>query len=543
VLDLVPAIILAMIIDLFASGNVVVTLFVKYVIILIGVGITDTFLRLFAKYHFSLLSNKITRDARVESFHKVLQGDLVWQDKENTGNKIQKINSGEEALGKFMTFYINKGLNLIIQLIGVIIVFAYFNIKYSLLAIFFIFVYMTFELLLNKKVAQKTLESKLARERAAGKTYEFSSAISTVKSIGMEAVLGKKISGQEEMVYQTKRVRKKASTAKWMTVSTIATLFFALFIFLVGKDIIAGVLSVGTLVIYIDYVKRLRTSLGVLTLESTNLIDMKYGLYRMMEIYRTVPEVDETWAKDLEEWRKINIMDLSFGYNREATLHGLNFEIKKGQKIGIVGTSGCGKSTLFKLLLKLYIAQNGDILFDNKSISEITKESLLDNISVVPQHTDLFNLSLKENITISAPGKTNYNQYLEALRISRVSEFLPKLKKKDLTLLGEQGTRLSGGQRQRIGIARALYKDSDIIILDEATANLDYKTESKILNSFDKELKNKTLIVSTHRLTNLKHMDNIIFLHKGRIVEQGTFNQLMARKGKFYSTLKARGNK
>lgn len=540
-LGLVPAIILSKVIDLFNSPNVAINSFYTLLAILVGVGLADTVIRHTGKYHLALFTNKIQKHAKVTCFEKIMQGDLVWHDKENTGNKIQKISEGESSLGKFMDFYINKGVGIVVDLVGIIAVFAFFNIKYALVAGLFILCYMFFELKLNKKVAEKSLDINIAREKASGKAFEFSSSMTTIKSLGMELASNKQIAMQEEKVLEAKKERRKASTQKWIVVQIIAVIFYALFIFLVGKDILIGALTIGAIVIYIDYIRRLQSVLNTLSVESMNLIDIKYGIYRMMQIYKTIPEIREEYAEELGNWKEIKIKDLAFKYKNEPVLNNFNLEIKRRQKIGIVGGSGSGKSTLFKLLLKLYPLEKGSILFDNKPITNIKKESLLSKISIVPQETDLFNLTLKENITISSPDKViDYNKYAMALKISRVSDFILKLKNKDLTFIGEKGVRISGGERQRIGIARAIYKNSDVIILDEATSNLDYSTERKILESFDKELKDKTLIISAHRLATLKDMDKIIFIEKGKIAEEGTYQELINKKGKFYNLLRQR---
>ncbi|MEK6952799.1 MAG: ABC transporter ATP-binding protein [Nanoarchaeota archaeon] len=542
-LGLVPAIILSKMIDLFSSANISSDTFYIYLAFLASVLIFDTFLRHTSKYYFILLTNKIQKHAKVEAFEKIMQGDLIWHDKENTGNKIQKISEGESSIADFMNFYINKGISLVVDIIGIILIFAFFNLKYAFVAGLFIFCYLFFEFKLNKKVSQKSLEINIAKEKSMGKTFEFSSNISTVKSLGMECSSNKQIALQEEKVLQAKKARRKASTQKWIVVQIVAVLFYSIFLFLVGRDIIAGILTIGVLVIYVNYVSRLQSALNTISVEATNLIDMKYGIYRMMQIFKSVPELQEEDAENLKGWNKIKINNLTFKYKRDKVLDNLNLEIKRGQKIGIVGCSGSGKSTLFKLLLKLYAPEKGSILFDNQSLANIKKNSLLEKISIVPQETELFNLTLKENITISSSKDTDYNQYEKALRISQISGVISKLKNKDLTMIGEKGVRLSGGERQRLGIARAVYKGSEIIILDEATSNLDYETERKILESFDRELKDKTLIVSAHRITTLKSMDKIFFLEKGKIVEEGTYQELIRKKGKFYNLLKNRENK
>jgi len=540
-LELVPAIILAKIIDFFWTDYESLRIFYILLGIVLIVEVFNTFMRHIGKYYLAIFSNKIRKHVKVESFEKIMQGDLMWHDNENTGVKIQKITEGEKGMGRFMNFYINHGLPLIINIVGVIVIFSFFSIKYSLVAIAFVIVYLFAEIKMNKEFARKTLEVKLASEEASGRVYEFSSNINTIKSLGLEKSSNKQITDNEEKVLQAKKENRKASMKKWIAVQLVSAFFYILFILLVGLDVSTGVLTVGSIIIYVDYVRRLRNqALGTLSSQLGNLIDIKYSIFRMMGIYKEIPEINEDDARNLRNWREINIENVSFKYKEEGVLDGFSLNIKKGKKIGIVGKSGSGKSTFLKLLLKLYLPQKGMIYFDDKPITKIKRDSLLKKVSIVPQETEVFNLSIKENIIISRPGRTNYKRYIGALKASKLDRVISKLKNKDLSLIGEKGYRLSGGERQRLGIARAVYKESDIIILDEATSNLDYETEKDIQKSIDK-LESKTLIVSAHRLQTLKNMDKIIFIDKGKIIEQGTYDELLKKRGEFYKLWRTQG--
>jgi ATP-binding cassette, subfamily B, bacterial len=541
-LGLVPPIVLAKIIDFFIEGGTSVKAFYYLFGILFVVTVSTSLIQRIGKYYLSLFANKIQKHAKVESFQKIMEGDLVWHDKENTGNKMQRVYEGGSAIGHFMNFYKDKGVNIVIKLIGIVVIFAIFNLKYALLAILYIVVYLYFEHLMNKRLVKKTIDVKIAREKSAGKSYEFSSNISTIKSLGIEKSSNNQILDSEEMVFQAQNQRRKATALKWTAVQLVAILFFLLFIFLVGKDIFIGVLTIGSIVIYVQYLGELKILLNSISSSASELIDMKYSLYRLMEIYRTIPDIDEDGAKNLKSWNEISIKDLGFKYKDEGILKNFSLNIKRGEKIGIVGKSGSGKSTLFKLLLKLYLPKKGMIYFDKKPVTGLKRESILDKISVVPQEIEVFNLSLRENIIISSEGRINYNKYKKALAISQVFEYLSKMKKGDLSLIGEKGVRLSGGEKQRLGIARAIYKDSDVIIFDEATSNLDYATEMKIQKGLDK-LKGKTLIISAHRLSTLRNMDKILFMSKGKIVEQGTYDELLKKRGEFYKLWKKQEGK
>ena len=506
--------------------------------ILLFLGVFNNFLRLGAKHFFWVLTGKIRKNLRVDAFQKIINGDLLWHDKENVGNKMQRINEGDSSFQSFLDFFTNKLLDLLVSTVSIVVIFAFLNIKYAIIAVIFILVYLFFEFKLNKTIINKTIELKIAREKSVGKTYEFSSNINTVKSLGIEHSLSKRVINQEQKVLNLSNIKQKLSTYKWISIQTVAVVFHAIFIFLIGRDVILRLLTVGSIIIYISYFSRLREGLNTLSTEFSRLIDLKYGIYRMLELYKSIPYVYEGKTVYLREWKRLEIKDLDFKYKNEEVLEGLNLIIKKGSKIGVVGKSGSGKSTLFKLLLKLYLPQKGMIYFDDKQITEIKRKSLFSKISVVPQETELFNLSFRENILISSTNKFNFKKYEKAIKISGCLPIISKLKERDLTLIGEKGVRLSGGERQRLGIARAIYKDSDILIFDEATSNLDYETEKNIIQYFDKELKNKTLIISAHRLSSLKNMDNIIVINKGKVTEIGTYNQLLKNKGVFYKLWK-----
>jgi len=455
---------------------------------------------------------------------------------------MQKISRGEVAFKRFMSFYYNNGINMVVSLIGILVVFSYFSIKYALLAFIFAFCYLFAEIKYNRVLAKKTLSLNKIKEKAVGREYEFSSNISTIKSLGMCKESNKQIKKNANKVFRASIDRGRLMNFKWITIQSIGAIFFVIFIFLVGRDILIGVLTAGAIVIYISYVERLKGILNIISNQADILIEAKYDLSRMMQIYNLTPEIDEKNAKDLKKWDEIKVKDLAFKYKNEGILEGFNLEIKKGSKIGIVGKSGGGKSTFFKLLLKLYLPKAGMIYFDGKPITKYKQSSLANKVSIVLQETELFNLSLKENVLISRGGICNQKAYEEAVRVSKVDAIIKKLKKGEKSLLGEKGVRLSGGEKQRLGIARAIYKGSDIIIFDEATSNLDYGLEKDIQDGLDK-LRGKTLIYAAHRLSTLKNMDEILFLDKGRVIERGTFDQLIERKREFYKMWKKQGGK
>lgn len=214
----------------------------------------------------------------------------------------------------------------------------------------------------------------------------------------------------------------------------------------------------------------------------------------------------------------------------KLAIDNLNLHIKSGEKIGIVGQSGAGKTTITKLLLRFNDLNSGSIMIDNQSISEVTQTSLRGSIAYVPQEPLLFHRSLAENIGYSRDNFT-IEEVIEAAKKAHAHEFIDELPNKYETIVGERGVKLSGGQRQRVAIARAILKDAPILVLDEATSALDSESEKLIQDALGKLMKNRTSIVIAHRLSTIQKMDRIIVLDKGKIIEEGSHKELLAKNG------------
>ncbi|QED22855.1 ABC transporter ATP-binding protein [Candidatus Deianiraea vastatrix] len=250
----------------------------------------------------------------------------------------------------------------------------------------------------------------------------------------------------------------------------------------------------------------------------------------------------------------INFKNIEFSYeNANKVFDGMNLQIAKGQKVGLVGHSGAGKSTIVNLLLKNFAITNykyfdrsatigrqnsdegGDILINGQSIYDVSSDSLRSQISLIPQDIMLFHRTIGENIAYAKDNATQ-DEVENAAKMANIHDFIITLPEKYNTLVGERGIKLSGGQRQRIAIARAILKNAPILILDEATSALDSQTESEIQKSINAMLlaNNATVIAIAHRLSTIRHMDRIVVMDGGKAVEDGSFSELMAiENGKF----------
>lgn len=271
-----------------------------------------------------------------------------------------------------------------------------------------------------------------------------------------------------------------------------------------------------------------------------NLAELMYldaNLQRIKEL-RTA-EVQQGEPKKLNNF-DIEFKNVEFGYNENKVINDISFIAKQGEVTALVGPSGCGKTTVLRLMSRLYDYDSGKILIDGNDIKGVETESLFENISIVFQEVTLFNTSILENIRFGNKDSTD-EQVKEAARLANCEEFIEKLPEKYDTLIGENGSKLSGGERQRISIARAFLKNAPIILLDEISASLDVENEMKIQESLNKLIKDKTVLVISHRMKSIENVDKIIVMENGKIESQGTHSELL-EKSKVYNTMVRNSN-
>jgi len=260
--------------------------------------------------------------------------------------------------------------------------------------------------------------------------------------------------------------------------------------------------------------------------EMVGILEAPYEVKDIVNAKRLIVKNGEIIFKDVV---------FSFNETREV-IKDLNITIKSGEKIAIIGPSGAGKTTFIRLIMRLYNIISGSISIDNQDIHTITQDSLRDNISLVPQDPVLFHRTLLENIRYGKRDASD-EEVIEAARLAHCDEFIETLPLKYNTYVGERGIKLSGGERQRVAIARAILKKAPILILDEATSSLDSHSEALIQDALDNLMKNCTTIVIAHRLSTIKKMDRIIAMKDGKIVEEGTHEELSNKESGLYKKL------
>jgi len=302
--------------------------------------------------------------------------------------------------------------------------------------------------------------------------------------------------------------------------------------------VLKGVMTVGSLTVFLWYMNKFFSPVQDLAKMTSNIAQATVALERIQAILDTEIIVHE--KSDAIDpgglTGNIEFTNVSFAYNPESpVLNDINLKINCGQRIGICGPTGCGKSTVISLIARFYDPVQGQVLIDGKDIADFTIDGLRSQIGFVLQDTVLFYGSVEENIAYGRPDATK-EEIVEAAKLANAHEFICRMPHGYDTLIGERGLTLSGGQRQRIGIARAVVRNSPILLLDEPTASLDLEAEKIVMEALEQLMEGRTVITIAHRLSTICDSDRIVVLHDGHVAEEGTHEELMD-KGGFYAEL------
>jgi ATP-binding cassette subfamily B protein len=339
---------------------------------------------------------------------------------------------------------------------------------------------------------------------------------------------------EPNQLYRDRSLRLLRLMAWYWSISDLVVLIQQALVLFSGAYFIAmGSLTVGTLFAFLMFLNMLLWPVRQMGRTLTELGKSVVALTRMGEILsepeESAPEAPATPATPVEG--KIEVADLVFGYNDEETeLNGISFEVEPGQTLAIVGPSGSGKSTIMSLLLRLYDYQSGSIRFDGHELTDLDRQWVRAQFSVVMQEPFLYSKTIGENIRLSRGGAVD-DDVTEAARLADIHDTISSFGAGYSTMVGERGVTLSGGQRQRVALARALLQDTPVLLLDDALSAVDAETEATILEALRSRHGRRTTLVIAHRLSTLAHADKIIVLEGGRISQEGTHAELVEAEG------------
>jgi subfamily B ATP-binding cassette protein MsbA len=518
----------------------------QYALLLVVSIIISTFLlkNLFnylALNHLMLLKNGVLRDLRNKMFDKIIDLPVSYYSERRKGDIMARmlgdVNEVQNSFFSILELVVKEPMTILFT-IGAMVAISF---KLTL----FVFIFIPISGFIITKIG-KTLKvkSKKAQDENGyliSIVEETLGGLKVVKSYNSEGTFREKFNNSIERLYKLSNsigVKNNLSSpmSEFMGIVVIAILlWYGGNMVLVEKFACGAPLLEGSkFLAYMGLAYNILTPAKAISKAS---YQVKSGLaaaervFDVLEVENTITNKSNAIVKGTFT-DKITIENINFKYEDENVLKNFSLEVSKGKTVALVGQSGSGKSTIANLLTRFYDVQEGIIKIDGIDIKDMNLKSLRDLMGLVTQDSILFNDTIKANISLGKPEATD-DEIIEALKIANAYEFVKDLPEGIYTNIGDSGNKLSGGQKQRLSIARAVLKNPPIMILDEATSALDTESERLVQIALENMMQNRTSIVIAHRLSTIQKADTIVVMHKGKIVEQGTHDELLAKNGTY----------
>ena len=483
------------------------------------------------------------RDLYAQCFSKLTNQTLFFHSNKFGGSLVSQTNKLVGAVESFWDTIIWSVLPLVVSLVGSIIVLSTLLWQYALFLLIFSIVFSIVVYYGSKPMAKLTKKEAKASNKLNGQLADVISNVLAVKSSGAEATeqkfFAKTVSSWRNSSLDVMRGFLKVSTV-YSSINMVIKIGAIAFAVYAAQNNLVSVASVYLIITYTGSVAHELWNMNGIMRNYNRIIGNANDMVEILQTPTTL--IDKSDLKLKVTNGEISMDKITFTHDEgqgDTLFHDFSLDIKPGEKIGLVGASGSGKTTLTKLLLRFADIDSGKITIDGQDISEVTQASLRAKIAYVPQEPLLFHRSVRENIAYGRPDATDA-EIEEAAKKAGAYDFIVGLKDGFDTMVGERGIKLSGGQRQRVAIARAILKDVPILVLDEATSALDSESEALIQKSLETLMKNRTSIVIAHRLSTIAKLDRIIVLKDGKIVEDGSHDELINKKRGVYAKLWAR---
>lgn len=488
------------------------------------------------RYLTSYVSQKAVRDIRGDLYAHLQGLSLSFYNKNKTGEIISRVTNDVNILQDAI---VNGAISIFYEfftLLGGVGYLFYLNVRLTLFLIVMLPL-MTFVLSkFNRKIRKVSKDVQIKLADISDVLQETLSAVRVVKSFGREEYEYNRFKDENEANFRAKVKTAQYGAILTPTIEFIAALAFTAILWYGGYEVLHGRMKPSALIAYFTLLLAITTPLKSLSRLSSTIQQALAAAERIFETMDINTYIIE--RPDARVLKKVNgtieFENVSFAYNEgEELLSDINLVARPGEIVALVGPSGAGKTTLVDLIPRFYDPSKGRILLDGKDIKELRLDSLREHIGIVPQETILFSGTIRDNIAYGNLDASE-EEIIAAARSANAHDFIQEFKDGYNSIVGERGVCLSGGQRQRVAIARAILKDPQILILDEATSALDAESESLVQEALDRLMKNRTTFVIAHRLTTIKNADKIIVLSNGKIVEQGTHQELIDLHGFYY---------
>jgi len=484
------------------------------------------------KYLMYWIGQKVVFDIRNVLYAHLQRLSLSFFSRKPVGELISRLTSDittmQNALSRAIGDIIKEGVTVAV-LLGLLF---YFNWQLTLISL----AILPFLVKITAKLSSQLRRmSRRVRKEMAVLTsvlQESLSAIRIIKAFSMEGYEREKFKERSKEYFTAEMKSRRIAALIGPLIGFISSFGIAFIVWFGGKLVIEGAMTAGEFIAFMGGLISLYRPLSRLGDVNSIIQQALASGERVFEILDTAPQIkNSSNPVYLNEFRgSIKFENVSFRYENEIVLKNINLEIKKGEIVALVGPSGAGKTTLVNLLARFYDPHEGRILIDGKDLREIDLSSLRQLMGIVTQDTILFNDTVYNNISYGKPGAT-LEEVIEASKAANAHSFIQKMKDGYRTYIQERGERLSGGEGQRIAIARAILKDPAILILDEATSDMDSESETLIQEALSRLLKSRTAIIIAHRLSTIKNADKIVVIKDGEIVEVGRHKELIKKSG------------
>lgn len=492
-------------------------------------------------YLLSRVGQYMLANMRTELFRHLQQLSMSYHDTHIVGVTVSRVMNDVAVINDLISQGLVTLLGDLFILVGIIVVMLQMNVRLALLTFAILPLMILVTIWFSRRARSAYRKTRASVARVVGGLAEDIAGVRVIQAFGQEDASQERFSGVNEKNRDAHIEAMKLSFIFLPAIEFLGMLATTVVLWFGGRMVEAGV-TLGVLVAFLSYVSRFFQPIQELSRMYTTLQSAMAGGEQVMRLLDTPPEVqDAPDARQMPPIRgEIRLVHVSFCYQPglPEILHDVNLTIQPGQTVALVGPTGAGKTTISNLIARFYDPVEGSVLIDGLDVRSVTQESLHRQIGLVPQDSFLFAGTILDNIRFGAPD-TPQEQVIEAARKANAHDFIAAKPEGYQTIIQEGAVNLSVGQRQLVCIARALLTDPKILILDEATSNVDSLTESLIQDALKSLLKGRTAVVIAHRLSTIRNADLICVIQDGKIAEQGRHEELLARRG-VYADLYAR---
>jgi ATP-binding cassette, subfamily B, bacterial len=494
--------------------------------------LVENVLGILNNYVSTRLDQHMVLDFRGDLLAHAQRLSLTFHDERRSGPLVYAINFQSNAAAGIV-LAIPPLAQSFITLVGMFTIVYLIDAKLALLSLSVIpFLYWSIGLY-AKHIQDRIRHVKEMEEASLSIIHEAIRMLRVIMAFGREGYEHNRFRAQGEQAVKARINLTVRQTVFSLAVNTITAIGIALVLGFGAYKVLKGDMSTGQLLVVMTYIAAVYKPLEAISYTLGSVQDHFVNLAMASSLLDEQPEIEDSpLATDIERAQgRVTFEHVNFSYaTRSGTLDDISFEVEPGQVVAVVGPTGAGKTTLISLIPRFYQPNRGRVCVDGTDVRDVTLRSLRDQISIVLQEPMLFSGTIAENIRYGRLDAT-MEQVMDAAKASNAHDFIMHLPQQYDTPAGERGVQLSGGERQRICVARAFLKDAPILILDEPTSSIDSRTEALILDALDRLMTGRTTFVIAHRLSTVRKADKILVLEQGRLVEQGTHEQLIERRG------------